>query len=58
MYTVSHFFIDNGVLRSRRWTMRQYKTLRAALNKANSIKGGFVSRYGSNDVTAMGEWTL
>lgn len=58
MYTVNHFFKDGTQLRSRRWTMRTYKTLRAALNKANTIKGGFVCRYGSNDVHTLGEWLL
>ncbi len=59
MFTVNHYFYDSyGALRSGRWTMRHYKTERAAMNKANSIKGGYICKLGSNTVHCVGEWLL
>lgn len=58
MYTVGHYFYDNCELRSARWSMRKYKSLRAATAKADSVKGGYVCRYGSNEILHLGEWLL
>ena len=58
MYTVNHYFYDHCELRSARWNMRTYKTLAAAMRRADSIKGGFVCRYGSNNIEGMGSWLL
>ena len=59
MYTVNHYFYDQyGRLRSARWTMRHYKNERVAVAKANSVKGGYVCKLGSNDIHVMGEWTI
>lgn len=59
MYTVNHYFYDtHGQLRSARWTMRKYKNERVAISKANSVKGGYVCKLGSNNIHVMGEWTI
>jgi hypothetical protein len=59
MYTVNHYFYDTfGALRSGRWTQRKYKSERVAISKANSVRGGYVCKLGSNDIHRMGEWKL
>ncbi len=59
MFTVNHYFYDSyGTLRSGRWSMHHYKTERVAIRKANSIRGGYVCKLGSNTVHYVGEWLL
>lgn len=57
MFIVMRVYRDEyGQTQQRRWNMRAYKRKMSAVNVANSVKGGFVCRMGSNNPIYVGEW--
>ena len=59
MFIVKHTRRDEyGKVVDSRWNMRAYKRKRSAVKVADSVKGGYVCRMGSNSPIYVGSWPL